>query len=73
MAMILYSLIYFVFGRVIWEVILSMEAVFTYPEPMASSLNILKYVIALHPIFAIFGWLLYGFINSQRRGDRTEL
>lgn len=68
--LVIYAMMYFTFGRVAMEVILSIEASYTFPEPAASVVTVLKYVIALHPLFAMFGWLLWGYIQSSRRSVR---
>lgn len=67
---VLYSMMWFVFGRVAFEVITAMEASYTFPSPAQDIVTLLKYIIAWHPLLAIFGWLLWGYINSSRRSVR---
>jgi hypothetical protein len=67
---VLYAMMWFVFGRVIYEVITAMEASYTFPSPAASVVTVIKYVVAWHPILALFGWIIWGYINSSRRSVR---
>lgn len=71
MGILLYTMMWFIFGRVVFEVILAMEGAFNFSiSPIDNIANLLKYVIAWHPLFAIFGWFLWGYLNSMRREVR---
>lgn len=67
---VLYSFAWFVFGRMLMTLIGSIEASYSFPEPSNNTVEVIKYVIAWHPLVAMFGWILYGLLNSMKR-DRV--
>lgn len=71
LAIIVYASVWFMFGYMVMEIISAIEASYTFTSPLAETVTLLKYVIAWHPIIAMFGWILWGFLNSMRRDVRT--
>lgn len=67
---VLYAMTWYIFGWVIMEVVAAVEASYTFTGPLATVVTIIKYVIAFHPIMALFGWIIWGYINSSRRSVR---
>lgn len=70
MALVVYSIAWFTLGWAAMEVIDAVEASYTFEEPAANTVTLMKTVIAWHPIIVVFGWILYGYVNSQRRDPR---
>lgn len=71
LAIIFYAMAWYVFGWVIMEYISAVEAAYTFQPPLDSVVSLIKNVIAWHPIIALLGWILWGFLNSMRRDIRT--
>jgi len=70
-AIVLYALVWFVCGYFIMEFIEAIEAAYTFQPPLDSTVDIVKSVVAWHPIIALFGWILWGFLNSLRRDVKS--
>lgn len=68
---ILYAMTWFMFGRIAMEVITAIESTYTFLPPWDSAVAVLKAVIAYHPIIAMIGWIIWGFLNSARREPRA--
>jgi hypothetical protein len=58
-------------GRGIIAVILAVEESYTFVSPWDATVVLIKNVIAYHPIIAMVGWLIWGFLNSARREPRA--
>jgi hypothetical protein len=73
MGIVIYAMFWFLFGNTALAMINAMETQFTYlsEPPFSDVVGWLLVVIEYHPIIAIFGWLLWGFLNSARRDVRT--
>ena len=70
-AIILYSICWFTFGRALFEVITAIETTYTFTGQASFTVDLVKTVVAWHPVLALFGWLIYGYISSSRRSERT--
>jgi hypothetical protein len=71
LAIVLYSICWFSLGWPLYMVIDTVEASYTFPAQATNTINLMRLVIAWHPIFFIFGMLLWAFVNSQRREEVT--
>lgn len=69
--MVIYAFAWFSQMWWLWSFIEAFEGAITLDPPWDVTVVILKNVLAFHPLFAMFGWLLWGFINSMRRDVRT--
>jgi len=70
-AIVFYSFAWFVNITWVWQVITALDPyISNLPAPLDSVVTVIKYVLALHPLFALLGWLFWGFINSMRRDVR---
>lgn len=72
MGIVIYAMFWFLFGNTALAMIDAMETQFTYlnEPPYSNVVDWLFIVIEWHPIIAMFGWLLWGFLNSMRRDVR---
>jgi len=68
---IIYSLVWFVFGAVAMTYIEAISDSFSFDAPWSSVITLVTNVILWHPVIAMFGWILWGFLNSMRRDVRT--
>lgn len=71
LGMALYAMVWFIMGLVLFPVIDGIEAAYTFPTPFDQVVAMLKQVFYWHPILAMFGWLLWGYMNSARRDVQT--
>lgn len=62
---------WFVFGMTLFQIITAVESAYTFTGTAAQVVDLLKAVVAYHPVFALVGWLVWGYINSSRRSVRT--
>lgn len=69
--MVIYAFAWFLNLWWLWTFIEAFENSITVDPPFDSVITLLKNVIAMHPLFAMFGWLIWGYINSMRRDVRT--
>jgi len=67
----IYAMFWFMFGWAAFSVIEAVEAGYTFTGQASFVVELLKNVIAYHPLLAMVGWLLWGYINSQRRDERA--
>ncbi|RLC77523.1 MAG: hypothetical protein DRJ03_26710 [Chloroflexi bacterium] len=70
-AIIVYSMAWFSMGWAVLEFMDSVESSYTFSSPADTTVTFIRTVIAWHPIFFIFGMLLWAFVNSQRREEVT--
>jgi len=70
-AIVLYAFMWYINSWWIWKVIEAVESTFTFPAPLDSVTDVIKYVLYLHPLFAMAGWLLWGIRNSMKRDVRA--
>jgi len=68
---VVYAFVWFSQIWWLWLFIEAFEDAVTLDPAAQSVVEILKAVIAYHPLIAVFGWLLWGFLNSMRRDVRT--
>lgn len=66
----IYSMFWFIFGWTTMVIIDAVEAAYTFEEPLSLVIPLVKNVVAWHPLIAMFGWLLYGYLDSMRRERR---
>ena len=71
MGIVIYSMFWFIFGMMLYNVTAAIESAYTFQSPADNTVTLIKNVIAWHPIIAMFGWLLWGILNSMRRDVRT--
>ena len=67
--MLVYSLLWFSLGFALFEVADTVEANYTFTEPIASAALFIRTIFMYHPIIVLFGLLTWGYVNSQRRGN----
>src|SRR3989337_1739673 len=66
MGICIYAMFWFIFGMMLYNVIGSIESAYVFQSPADNTVTLIKNVIAWHPIIAMFGWLLWGILNSMR-------
>ena len=71
LGMVLYAMAWFTLGSVAMTFIDAVLLSFNFAAPWDSVVEIAKNVILWHPIISLFGWILWGFLNSMRRDVRT--
>jgi len=69
--LIIYALIWFTFGAVAMTYIDAISDNFTFDPPWDNVVTLSRNVILWHPVISMFGWILWGFLNSMRRDVRT--
>lgn len=69
--MVLYAFIWFVNIYWLMEVINCIENVFSFPPPFDNVVVLIKNLLVWHPIISLFGWILWGYLNSLHRDVRT--
>lgn len=69
--LVVYAMVWFMLGSMVMQVIDAVEAGYTFVGSAADVVTVIKTVIAFHPLLAMFGWLLWGYINSTRRDPRA--
>ena len=67
LAIVLYAVTWYVLGSLFMPFVEAIEANYTFPPPLDSTTVFIKNVVIYHPLFALLGWLVWGFLNSQRR------
>lgn len=68
---IIYALVWFVFGAVAMTYIEAISESFSFDSPWDNVVTLITNVVLWHPIIAMFGWLVWGFLNSMRRDVTT--
>lgn len=68
---VFYAVAWFTFGIVALTVIDSITTAFSFEAPWDSVVEFCRNVVLLHPIFAMVGWLIWGFIDSMRKPVKT--
>jgi hypothetical protein len=66
-----YSILWFALGWATFSIIDIVVASYAFPAQAMLTITFMKLVIEWHPIFFIFGMLLWAYVNSQRREDVT--
>ena len=71
LGIVIYAVAWFALGLASMMIIDALVAAFSGMLTLSSDalqvISLLRWVILLHPIFAMFGWLLWGFLNSAKR------
>lgn len=66
-AIVIYSIAWFVLG---WSAMMTIQAVedaYTFTGPAATTVDLVKTVIAWHPLIFIFGMIIWALVNSHKR------
>jgi hypothetical protein len=69
--LVLYAIFWYIFGMMAMQVMGAIDSYYTFLSPFDSTVDLIKKVLAWHPIIAMFGWLLWGILNSTRREPVT--
>lgn len=64
-AILTYSIVWFILAPIHYAIVQAFSDLI--PAPYDQIANILILVMEYHPIMAVFGWLIWAFINSARR------
>lgn len=67
MAIVIYSIFWFIGGYVAISVIDAVTASYNFTGMAATTIRIIKNVLFWHPLFFMFGMLLWAFTNSRKR------
>lgn len=67
-----YSLIWFTTGWAFIEVADAVEDQYTFTGSASYAASFMRLMFEYHPILFLFGMILWGYINSQRRDPRFE-
>ena len=70
-AMCVYAVVWFVNLFWLWEVFDAIESAYTFTEPATTTITLIKTLVLYNPIIALFGWIIYGYVNSTRRDTRS--
>lgn len=70
-AMGIYTMAWYATGLATMMTIDALEATYTYPAPMSTTITFIRTLFAWHPFIMLIGLALWAFINSQRREDQT--
>jgi hypothetical protein len=71
LAIVTYAFAYYTIGSVALIFIDAVTNSINFPAPWDSILIIMKNVVYYHPLIALFGWILWGILNSMKRDVRT--
>jgi len=64
-----YSLMWFTTGWAVMEVADNVEAEYTFTGPAAFASTFIKTMFQWHPVLFLFGLILWGYVNSQRKAQ----
>lgn len=67
LGMVLYAVAWFTLGTVCMAIIDAISNSFSFAAPWDSVVEFCRQMVLLHPIFAMVGWLIWGFIDSMRK------
>lgn len=70
-AIVVYAMAWFTIGSVAMTFINACLNSFDFGSPWTAVVELIKNIILWHPIISLFGWILWGFLNSMRRDVRT--
>lgn len=71
MGIVIYSIAWFAVAPVTLTVMDTLTEHITVSNDVYNLVELIKQVILWHPILSIFGWLLWGYLNSMRRDIAT--
>jgi len=71
LGLILYAFFWFITGLVLMPIIDIVVASYNFPSSWTSVVTLIRNVILYHPIIAMFGFILWGILNSSRRDTPT--
>jgi len=67
LGMVLYTMVWFICGIFIMTFIDAITANFSFGQPWDSLVDLVTTIFLYHPVIALFGWIIYGILNSMRR------
>lgn len=67
-----YSVIWFTAGFAAMKVVDTAEEQFEFEDRATNTIDLVKTIVAYHPIIVIVGYLLFAFVSSQRRDVRID-
>jgi hypothetical protein len=67
----LYSVVWFVLAWATFDIAERMTSTFQFPAQATLTINFIKTVLQWHPVFALFGFLLWSWAAAQTH-ERTE-
>ncbi|MHA1408482.1 MAG: hypothetical protein ACTSSG_14040 [Candidatus Heimdallarchaeaceae archaeon] len=68
--MVLYSFAWYVFSIVAFSFIDAIVSSFNFGSQWNNITDLIKNLLYFHPVICLFGWILWGFLNSMRRDVR---
>ena len=71
LGVVVYSIGWFALSPVVTSVLDAFDEAYEFTGVQEVTLDLIVQVIYWNPLIAVFGWLLWGFLNSARRDVRT--
>jgi hypothetical protein len=65
-ALVCYAFFYFAFGQFFQAILGAGFGAWNYSGALAYPFLFVKYMVVYNPLVALFGWLIWGYINSQK-------
>ena len=70
-ALVIYSITWFALSPIVTLTLEALDDVYSFSGLQETAFDLISQVIYWNPLIAVFGWLLWGFMNSGRRDVRT--
>lgn len=71
--MFAYAVIWFTAGWAAFEIVDAVETGFDLESRALNIITLLKMVFAWHPVIVFIGYIIYGFVSSQKRDVRFDI
>jgi len=71
LGIVVYSISWFALSPIVTNTLDALDDAYEFSGVQEVTLDLVGQVIYWNPLIAIFGWLLWGFLNSARRDVRT--
>ena len=71
LGLLVYMVCWFVMSLIFMPILDVFTTAYAISAPWDSIVTLLRNVFLWHPLFAIFGWILYGILNSSRKDIQT--
>ena len=70
-ALVIYSISWFALSPVVTLTLEALDEAYAFTGMQETAFDLISTVIYWNPLIAVFGWLLWGFLNSGRRDVRS--
>ena len=69
LAIVIYSICWFALSPVVTTVLTALESALTLTAEQQVVFDLITMALYWNPVLALFGWLIWGYLNSFRRTD----